>query len=175
LAAGSPEFVGGNVKAFACPAVFVAPPRARGFTLLELLVVLAIVAIASAGVGFAVRDGTQARLEREALRLGAWLEAARAQAQVTGVPMRWLVTAQGFRFAPELVIGDEPSAQSWLDTDTRARVQASAANPADVLLLGPDAIIAPQTVTLYSASRANAHVQLATDGVRPFALRHDEP
>lgn len=35
----------------------------RGFTLLELLVVLAIVALASAGIGFAPRDDTTARLK----------------------------------------------------------------------------------------------------------------
>ena len=44
---------------------------ATGFTLLELLVVLAIVAIASAGVSFALRDAAGAPLEREAQRLAA--------------------------------------------------------------------------------------------------------
>ena len=37
----------------------------RGFTLLELLVVLAIVAFVSTAVGFALRDTVQTRLERE--------------------------------------------------------------------------------------------------------------
>jgi general secretion pathway protein H len=37
----------------------------RGFTLLELLVVVAIIAMASAGVGFAMRDTSQVALERD--------------------------------------------------------------------------------------------------------------
>ena len=50
----------------------------RGFTLLELLVVLSIMALATVGVGLAMRDGTQAQLERDAERLAALLESARA-------------------------------------------------------------------------------------------------
>ena len=69
--------------------------RQRGFTLLELLVVLAIVAMASAGVGFAMRDSGQAQLEREAQRLAALLESARARSQALGIPLRWRVTVSG--------------------------------------------------------------------------------
>ena len=49
----------------------IGPPRTRGFTLLELLVVVAIIAIASAGVSFALRDSQATQLEREAQRLAA--------------------------------------------------------------------------------------------------------
>lgn len=51
----------------------------RGFTLLELMVVVAIIAMATAAVTFALRDDSGTRLEREALRLSAMLESARAQ------------------------------------------------------------------------------------------------
>jgi general secretion pathway protein H len=55
--------------------------RQRGLTLLELLVVLAIIAISSAGVALAMRDNSQTQLEREAQRLIAKLEAARVQSR----------------------------------------------------------------------------------------------
>ena len=55
--------------------------RATGFTLLELLVVVAIVAMVSAAVGFAMRDSFAVQLEREAQRLSALLESARAQSR----------------------------------------------------------------------------------------------
>ncbi len=146
--------------------------RSVGFTLLELLVVLAIVAFASAGVGFALRDDTSTRLEREALRLGALLEAARAQAQVSGVPVHWRITAQGFRFEPDLASTAQEPPRQWLDPDTRAQITQGANG---VLLLGPDAIIEPQAVTLYALSESQQRLLLATDGVRPFAVQAVAP
>ena len=62
--------------------------RARGFTLLELLVVVAIIAIATAGVSFAMRDSQATQLEREGQRLAALLESARAQSRSSGVPVK---------------------------------------------------------------------------------------
>ena len=45
------------------------PAAARGFPLIELLVVVAIIAIATAVVAVAMRDGTAQRLEQEARRV----------------------------------------------------------------------------------------------------------
>ena len=70
--------------------------RSPGFTLLELLVVLAIVALATAGVGFAMRDSSQVQLEREADRLAALLESARARSRGPGLPVRWGARARRF-------------------------------------------------------------------------------
>ncbi|MBP6357465.1 MAG: prepilin-type N-terminal cleavage/methylation domain-containing protein, partial [Burkholderiaceae bacterium] len=47
--------------------------RSTGFTLLELLVVVAIIAIGTAGVSLALRDASASSLEREAQRLAALL------------------------------------------------------------------------------------------------------
>jgi len=170
LAAGSPEL----------PNLWPLSRRAAGFTLLELLVVLAIVAMASAGISFAMRDGTQTRLEREALRLSALFESARARSQVSGVPVRWRVTADGFQFdgLPPSERAEDSLAQTWLDADTTARVDipgiASPAQPA-TLLLGPEPIIEPQSLALFSISEPTKSLRLATDGVRPFVVQATAP
>jgi general secretion pathway protein H len=132
----------------------------RGFTLLELLVVLAIIAIATAGVSLALRDSQAAVLEREAQRLAALLESARAQSRSSGVPVRWRPTDDGFRFE-----GVAPGAlpDRWLTPGTRAQV-------AGPLVLGPEPIIGRQEVVLVSGEAPQRSVRIATDGLRPFAI-----
>ena len=139
-----------------------------GFTLLELLVVVAIVAMVSAGVGFAMRDTSQVQLERDAERLAALLESARARSRVQGVPVRWRVTVTGFRF-DGLPASELPG--QWLDQDTAVATGSAGVG----VLLGPEPIIEPQAVVLISRSQPGKSVRLATDGVRPFAVQAVAP
>lgn len=134
--------------------------RAAGFTLLELLVVVAIIAIASAGVGFALRDAGSASLEREAQRLAALLEAGRAQSRMTGQPVRWRATEGGFQFEG---LPQEALPREWLSPQTQV------AGPG-VLLLGPDPVIGPQAVVLTNADQPGQALRIATDGLRPFTV-----
>ncbi len=136
----------------------------KGFTLLELLVVVAIMAIASAGVGFALRDSSQTRLEREAQRLAALLESARAQSRMTANPVHWRVTDTGFEFAGATT-GSLPS--FWLGVDVQTTVLGS-------VVLGPEPIIGPQRIRLSTLSQPMSSLIVATDGVRPFTVRSDD-
>lgn len=139
--------------------------RRAGFTLLELLVVVAIVAVASAGVAFVLRDASGAALEREAQRLGALLESARARSRLTGQPVRWVATEDGFRFDG---LPRDALPHAWLAPDTRVAGRG-------VLLLGPEPIIGPQAVVINSASHPDQAVRVATDGVRPFTAAPAQP
>ena len=132
--------------------------RARGFTLLELLVVVSIMALATAGVGLALRDGSQQSLEREGEQLAALLESARAQSRASGVPVRWRAVEGGFRF-DGLRAGTLPT--QWLDNSTRVRGPGS-------LVLGPEPLIGPQQVILVQPQHPEHALRVATDGLRPF-------
>lgn len=141
----------------------VAPARrlpARGFTLLELLVVVAIMALATAGVGLALRDSGATQLQREGERLAALLESARAQSRASGSPVRWRADTQGFRFEglPPKTLPDR-----WLDAATGVRGPA-------LLWLGPDPLIGPQQVVIVSRAHPQRAVRVVTDGLRPFAV-----
>ena len=133
----------------------------RGFTLLELLVVLSIMALATVGVGLAMRDGTQAQLERDAERLAALLESARAQSRASGVPVRWLALPEGFRF--DGLPSPHPLPTRGLDPSTGVR------GPGHVVL-GPEPLIGPQQVTLVQSSHPEQALRVVTDGLRPFSV-----
>ena len=134
-----------------------------GFTLLELLVVVAIMALATAGVGLSLRDSSQTQLEREAQRLSALLESARAQSRMTANPVRWTTTPTGFRFDG---ITDSELPTRWLGDDVTTAQTST-------LVLGPEPIIGPQRVRLVSRSQPSRSLTLATDGVGPFAILPD--
>jgi general secretion pathway protein H len=135
-------------------------PRLGGFTLLELLLVVAIIATASAGVSFALRDSAQTQLEREGLRLAALLESARSRSLASGVAVRWRTTDSGFVF-DGLPAATLP--EGWLSADV------TTATPAR-LLLGPEPILAAQNVQLVSRSQSARSLTVGTDGLRPFVI-----
>ena len=160
------------------------PPRSSGFTLIELLMVLLLIALVSGLAGLALRDSGQARLERDALRLAALLEAGRAEARASGVAVRFELALPGngplgngplgngqpgnatadtepaYRF-----VGLPPEALPpgrWLDGALRARIDGARA-----LRLGPEPMIGAQRIVL---SLGEHQLVLATDGLAPFAV-----
>ena len=140
----------------------------RGFTLLELLVVVAIIAVATAGVSLSLRDSSQTALEREAQRLAVLFESARAQSRASGTAVIWRPTVDGFRFE-----GLKPGAlpTRWLEAGTRAGANVA-------IQLGPEPIIGAQAVDILYGAQGDAQparmLRIATDGLRPFALQTAE-
>jgi general secretion pathway protein H len=142
----------------------------RGFTLLEIMVVVAIVALATASVTLALRDDSGTRLEREALRLSALIESARAQSRTSGLPVVWRVRPDGFEFIglPTPREGNRPAGvsdgpQRWLNEATSARVLQPPG--ADSLVLGPEPLVPAQRVVIGLGDR---QLVLGTDGLGPF-------
>src|SRR5262249_43704087 len=97
---------------------------ASGFTLVELLVVLVLVGIAVGLTSLALGDPSAARLEQEAARLSALLEAGRAEARALGLPVRFelgsTVPGEGYRFVglpPQMTLP-----QRWLNDEVQAEI-----------------------------------------------------
>ncbi|MEO5697297.1 MAG: prepilin-type N-terminal cleavage/methylation domain-containing protein [Burkholderiaceae bacterium] len=137
--------------------------RAKGFTLIELMVVVALIAIASAVVSLSLRDPAATQLEREAARLVALLESARTEARALGLAAHWEPRSaqegeEGFRF-----VGLSPNSelpQRWLTPGVTAEVRGAAA-----VVLGPEPIIGAQRITLHLDTQS---LTLETDGLGPF-------
>lgn len=141
--------------------------RGRGFTLIELLIVVAIVALAATLATLALRDPDASALEREADRLSALLEAARAESRASGLAARWVPApastaeeegAPHFRFVGLPAALNLP--QRWLTPQVQAEVVGARS-----LLLGPEPLIGAQRVSLRLGDR---RLTLATDGLGPF-------
>lgn len=142
--------------------------RARGFTLLELIVVIAIIAIATASVSFAMRDSSAAQLDREADRLAALLESARAQSRASGVAVRWR-PVEGGSFVFD---GLPPEAlpAGWTMSGISAQASLGNGAPIAAVQLGPDPIIAAQQILLQTEGPGARSLRIATDGLRPFTV-----
>jgi general secretion pathway protein H len=136
---------------------------AAGFTLLELMVVILIVAVASGLITMSMRDRSQSKLEEEGARLSALLESARTQSRIVGTEVRWAPLQNGgFQFLglPALAAKELPS--HWLDSDVTASIVG-----APQLRLGPEPLLPAQQVVLHLADR---EITIGTDGLSPFQI-----
>jgi general secretion pathway protein H len=144
---------------------------ARGFTLVELLVVVAIIGIAAAAVTLAIRDPSATRLEHEAARLATLLDIARAEARASGLPVAWApvsdegMRAQGGNFRFVGLPASIHLPRNWLEPEVRAEVIGARS-----VTLGPEPMIGAQRIAL----RLNdQRIVLATDGLGSFAIADD--
>lgn len=143
----------------------------RGLTLLELLVVLAIIGLSLALVSLSLRPSTDRVLLRDASRLQAQLEAARVQARAQGLWISWHPEAKGYRWqtnpAPPTPSGLAMFArvESWSNPHIRSLTS-------EAVLLGPEPILAPARIVLeWREGAERAQLEIVSDGLGPFAVR----
>jgi general secretion pathway protein H len=127
-----------------------------------LLVVVALIAVASTSVSLSMRDSIESALQRDADRLAVLLETGRAQARANGQTVVWRTRHDGFAFeglsAPGLP-------QKWLSETTQV-------TPDLEVILGPEPLIEPQALALSNRQFPGKTVWVVTDGLRPFKAQN---
>ena len=150
---------------------------AAGFTLIELMIVVALIAVAAGVVSLALRDPASTRLEHEAVRLAAVLESARAESRASGVAVYWMPQPLASRDKELAAIAAHyrfvglPDSSTlplrWLGDGVSAEIAGAAQ-----VRLGPEPLIGAQRIVLRLADQ---RVDVATDGLGPFAIVTREP
>lgn len=151
----------------------------RGFTLIELMVVLVIVGIATAALGLSIRTDPARQLRDDAQRLAESFAAAQGEARGDGRSIAWQADAQGYRFVRGAWALD--GAVPLLDTtrvedfarDPALRPRPWRAGPVRVSPAGPVLLTAewfgpPWRLTL---SNAAGHVDVQRDASGRFLVR----
>lgn len=136
----------------------------RGFTLIELMVVLVIVGIASAAISLSIRPDPAKHLRADGERLARLLELAQSEAQVGGQPLRWEHDRAGYRFvgADGQVLEEGPlKPRRW-----QAETVTVQAEPKGAVWLDGEWVGAPLSLRLRSANLSVEVLRNATGALR---------
>lgn len=119
---------------------------AQGFSLLELLVVMAIIGIVAGTVSVAVRADPKQDQRREAERLARLFELAHDQARLLSRAVVWQATTAGYRFE----MRDEDEWKSIDDEALRARAWQLAVTEVEParIVLGVEPLLTPQDIRI---------------------------
>jgi general secretion pathway protein H len=119
---------------------------ARGFTLLELLVVIVLAGLLLSIVTVSVTPDQRQQLGREAQRIGQLLRLAADESRIRQEPIVWEADLRGYRFVTEaggerqLLTGDDLLRErNWDNELTRLALYEAGQEQPTQVLLGPGA------------------------------------
>ena len=155
------------------------PRRWRGFTLIEILVVCAIMAIVATLAAVRLEQSDASRLDDAAADLTRRLEAARDDAVIRGRPIAFSSDGQGYQFwlAADhsawipLSGADGPAAGRFARGVELAavRLNGSARPLGERVVFSPFALVEPFALTLAAGS---SRVDVLADALGRFETRH---
>ncbi len=168
---------------------------ARGFTLLEILIVLVIVAVMAGLLVLGFKESPQQRVRREARDLAALINAASDEAVMRGIELGLVIDDAGYQFvyfdpekkqwqpARERALARHAFAESYtidftidgahVDDTTRQRIEALAARSDDAALRPTLLIFSSGELTpfrLVLGAEQGAAVVLGSDGLNPVIV-----
>ncbi|MDQ7982333.1 GspH/FimT family pseudopilin [Paraburkholderia sp. SARCC-3016] len=131
--------------------------RQRGFTLLEMMVVLVIAGLLVSLASLSLSRNPRTDLNEEAQRLALLFESAGDEAQVRARPIAWMPLENGFRFDIHTEDGwrtlrdDLLGPRNWEGGVTGVSINYPGSDKqGDRLVFGTESIDTPVTVTLHS-------------------------
>ncbi|MCD0506188.1 type II secretion system minor pseudopilin GspH [Bordetella petrii] len=153
----------------------------RGFTLIEMLVVVAIIAIAASMVSLSVASSSARALQSDAQRLVDAFAVAQSEARSDGRVIRWRADERGWSFerrgrSPRLSAQDDgPQAPDRFEQDAALRPQAWRAppvamrlDPARPVIFGTEWISDPLVLELASGGDT---VRIERDAAGGYAIQ----
>ena len=154
--------------------------KSAGFTLIELMIVVFIIAVASAVAVFSLRPSDNEQSVQNAQQLAALLDAARAEARAEKNALIWSCDQSGFTVQGLTVGSSQTKHFAWQSgTFYCDPVQG---------VIGPEPITKAQVINVYSTEanggsnsdpststtpsvgKVKNFVQIKTDGLGPFKL-----
>ena len=138
--------------------------KQQGFTLIELMVVLVIIGIASAAISLTIKPDPLHLLRKDAERLSQLLQVAQAEAHADGRPITWRADAKGFRFNRR---SDDGTSVESFQGDTQLRPRLWESTPMQVT-------IEPRQTLVLDAEWINPPVRVElSDGQHRLSLQRD--
>jgi len=159
-----------------CAAPSLRSRRQRGFTLIEMLVVLMIAGLLLAFVTLVPSSNRRSALSEDAQRLAAMLESASDEAQIRSASIAWQPDRGGYRFYQRGANGawlpladDMLGPQRWGAAVSAVSIRyAGSGETIPRVILADESIDLPVTVTLRSG---NLEVQVIGTGIGSFEVK----
>lgn len=150
--------------------------RARGFTLIEMLVVMMIIGIVTTVVALSTGRNQRSDLQEEAQRLAVMLESASDEAQVRSIPIAWQPVDGGYVFSESTaggrwrVLDDDPlKPYQWRAGVTGVAIRYTGSSQTiRRLVFGNESMEAPVTIVL---SAGESRLNVVGNGIGNFEVR----